>query len=393
MTPRERILATVLLAGVLVAGGGFLYSQLYLAEMDNRRATIEFLRKENREKDDRIALVRKQKAVYDRAKQLSLPPEIDLGRLEYERYLRGVLEKSGFVAGDLRITPEPADFNSSPKVPGKKEPIYVSLPFAVNAHGTLDSFVDALERFYQTPLLHRIKGLVIQKPLTQATPTGQQRQGDLDFTFTVEALVLNGVNPRSYLLPNIERWMIAADALAAPRGAPAGLALALWAVGPTGLMGPRSLDGSPLLAPRQRDYAAIAGKNIFYGPDANLARDERRKVEPTKFVHLMSIYQDVDTGRWEAWLRDRYNNQNTRLRCSPGFDSFRIKGEDGETVLRGKVVRMEQQDLVIQVDDKHYRFHIGQSLDEALRKPLNSSQMKELGLAVATTGKNAPGGE
>ena len=64
-------------------------------------------------------------------------------------------------------------------------------------------------------------------------------------------------------------------------------------------------------------------------------------------------------------------------------EAFRIMDAEGEALLRGKVVRIEERDLVFKVDEKLYSIHVGQNLEDALKKPLNTEQMKEMGLTVA----------
>src|SRR5262245_19572135 len=243
MTPRERKLVIGLLIILLLVGGGLAYWQLYLPKLDELHANIEQYRKTNRESDEKIAQILKQRVVLDRARHLSLPPDVDMDRREYEKYLRKLFTDTGFQTP--RVTSEQPDVNTSPKVGAKKEAVYTLLPFTVTAKGNLRAVSRAMENFYHTPLLHRIKGLSIARPLTQQGTTRQP--GELDVTINFEAVVLAGASPRGYLLPNMDRWMVAADGLAAARGAPAGLAFGLWALGPTGLNGPTGLDGKPKL--------------------------------------------------------------------------------------------------------------------------------------------------
>jgi hypothetical protein len=393
MNPRERILAGVLLVVVVLGGGAFLYLKVFLPELEDRRAGIEKLKKENQEKEDKIKQVLGQRPTLDKARHLSLPPDVDLARREYENYLTNLLHRNGFAAGSFRVTPEQPDTNSSPKlgVGTRREPIYTSLPFTVQAHGSLYALVETLEHFYDTSLLHRVKSLSIQRPLTTSGPQAQQpqqpqmpqmpgrpgapgapqrRAGELDINFTVEALVLAGAPPRSYLLPNINRLIVAADAMAALRHGPTGLGIGLWALSPTGLKGPRTRPQPSRL------YASIAGKDIFFGMPTERNREE---VEVTRFVFLTDI-SITDGTRQQAFLYDRWNNRHQRLRASAGFDTFKIV--DGEETALAKVVRINDRDLIFRVDESYYMIHVGQSLGDALKKPLTAEQQQVFGLVA-----------
>src|SRR5205823_912441 len=103
----------------------------------------------------------------------------------------------------------------------------------------------------------------------------------------------------------------------------------------------------------------------------------------TRFVYLTDI--TFSPKRNEAFLYDRYNNRKTRLRKEAGFDSFKILDNDGETRLRGRVIKIEPRDVVVSINEKYYDFHIGESLEETLKKPLNAEELKAFG--VSSKGK------
>lgn len=383
MNQRERLLALGLLVLVIGGGGLFLYKSVYLSELDDRRAAIERYQRDIEQNEERILQIQKQKKILEVARQLSLPADVDLDRREYQKYLEDLLRRSGFASGSFRISSEPPDTNSSPKLTaGKKDPIYTSLPFTVQAHGSLSSLVDCLERFYHTGLLHRVKGLQITRPLTSTTPQ-QQRSGELDFKMTIEALVLTGADSRPYLLPNLSRRLLFIDIVTALRRGPVGLALVPWAVGPAGPLGPHEATES------FRKYAAIAGKNIFFGPQPVVVDRTKEDVELTRYVYL--THTSRDDQRVEAFLYDRYNNRQTRLRTSPGFDSFRVMDLEGEPLVRGKVIQINQREIVFRVDENYHVLHIGQNLEDALKTSLTAEQLKKLGLAAAPVKKDGAG--
>src|SRR5262249_27327634 len=144
-----------------------------------------------------------------------------------------------------KIVPQKPDTKSSPLLPGKK-PVYTRLTFNVDeAHGNLESIVRMLDQFYRSGMLHQIKKINIQRPLTRTNPF--QAADDLDINLTIEALVLNGAEVRPYL-PFVERRAVLLDTVSHFEGGPAALALGLWASSTEGKMAP------PPLAPMKRHY-------------------------------------------------------------------------------------------------------------------------------------------
>jgi hypothetical protein len=384
MTTRERVLATVFLVLVIAGGGAFLFKQMFLDRLRERRAAVERLQKDIQEKELVIAQVMKDRTRLDRMRQLSLPQDVDMARREYEKYLSNLLRQSGFAAGSFRIDPAQPDVNSSPKLPGaRKEPVYTVLPFTVaGGRGDLASLVEAMERFYHTGLLHRIKSINIRRPLT--TSPGQ-RQGELDVDLTVEALIVNGADNRPYLLPNLPRRVLALDVLTALRGGPPGLALAGWSAGPTGPLGPQTLASTPRL------YASIAGKDIFHGPSQVVREDRKEEVDPTRFTKLVNITQTESHN--EAIIYDQYNNRKTRLRVRRGYNTFPlVRDGDQRALVLATVVQMKDRDVILATDlkaedlfelgsrDEMQGFHSLKELNEAAWKDLVRDRRTPAGL-------------
>lgn len=369
MTARERVLSAGVLLTVTLAGGAFLLYQFLLVPLRERDATIESVRDDLDKKQQRVREVMAARPKLDRWRSLSLPADTDLALREYEKELSELLRSSGFAVGSFSVVPKPVDAKTAPAIPGKG-PVYTRLTFTVMAHGSLANLVHALEGFYRTGLLHQIKNLSIQRPLTG----GEQQGGGLDINMTVEALSVAGGGNRPYLLPNVDPRLVVLDAVAGLRGGPAGLALAASAGSPTGPVGPR------LLARPERVYEAVAAKDIFLGRQEQAAPAARgEEIVLTRFVHLTDITHNGP--RAEAFLYDRVHNRKTRLRAEPGFDSFRVTDDEGEPVVRGKVLRVEERDVVFLAGDKHYALHVGQSLEDAMRKPLSSEDLRARGVA------------
>jgi hypothetical protein len=373
MTSRERNLASVILAILVIFGGAFFGYYFYLEPLRQRDATIALLQKDIEGKRARIVQVEASRPRLERWRYLSLPGDVNLAQREYDGYLRDLLRQSGFSAEAItRIDTKPADSRSSPTLPGKKEPVYTVLSFNVVARGPLPNLVRLLEGFYRSGMLQRIKTLSIQRPVTTSAT---QRPNELDINLTIEALIVGGVESRPYLLP-LDRRVLALETAAALRHGPGGLGWLLAAAQPSGPLGPR------VLAEPARQYASIADKNIFYGPPPPAPPPPTRQTPPsidmTQFTFLTDITRSET--RTEAFFYDRYNNTRTRIRHSAGFDSFRIRDNNGDTLVQGKVVRIDDRDVLFQAGGQYYAVHVGQSLKEAMAKPLTAAQRKEFNL-------------
>ncbi len=385
MTVRERFLAMGVLGFITLAGVAVIVLQFIVTPLKERNRSIDRLKNEIAERRDRVFAIQAEKPKLELWRKQSLPADVGLARLEYEKYLRKLFSQSGFEASNYSVIPKALDTRTGIlPAAGKKEPPLTPLTFSVTATGEMADLVDFLERFYRTPLLHEIKSLNINRSVNSLVPAGapffgarapQQPKNELTITMNIEALVLHEADTRKQLLPGIDRQLAGLDMVATLSGGPAGFALLPWAIGPTGPLGPG------VLAAPAREYASIAGKDIFYGPPA--AEQVTAKLDTLEDVYLTDI---TFNGRWEAFLYVRYDKSKTRLRASAGFDSFRIRDYKGETLAQGKVIRIEDRDLIFRSGDKYYSMHVGQNLDEVFKHPLEAIQVKELGLAAASNG-------
>jgi hypothetical protein len=365
MNARERILAMTVAAAVLVAGGGFLFFQLFVSPLKARDASIRTATEDKDKKKKELLQAQLDHAKLQRFKALSLPGDPNLAAREYERFLRDLFVKSRFQAEKVQITAKAPDTKGPQLGPPRKQvPIYTTLEFVVDVTGKLENVVRAMESFYRTGLLHAIKNVTMEIPRLRDT---QQQPDELTVKLTIDALIVTGADHRPYLLPNIDRRLVAIDAAAALRGFPTGLAWAAWGLGASGPNGPG------VLATKSRKYSAIAAKNIFIG----LPPEERREVvETTKYVFLTHI---ILNDRYnEAFLYDRYNDIKRPLRNQPGFSQVTIQDSAGDPLLTVKVVQIDARDLVFSVGDKYYSMRVGQNLADGMRQPLSDDQVEAL---------------
>jgi hypothetical protein len=169
------------------------------------------------------------------------------------------------------------------------------------------------------------------------------------------------------------------------------------------LPSPSSLAFEPrVLSEANRDYGKMGLKNMFTGVQSTeTPRETESPADVLRFVKLTTIFYNPDRRRWEASLYDqaagptRVTEQdedggeskvkviwekqiNTRI-----LNELKFSDRFNNTVLDGKVVHIDEGQVVFQVDSKFYRLRCGDTLHPAIEKPLSASEVKELGLAAA----------
>lgn len=368
MTTRERFMAGGVLSLIVLAGGAFLFNVLFLDPLAQRRRAIDDLRSGIKRKTERKEQVLAEWTKLVRWRQQSLPGDTDTEQYSttrrlYNQYLRDLMAECELDAPAMKVQSQKPDVRSSPQI-GKK-PIYTKLTFTVSdARGNLAGVVKLLERFYHGGMLHQIKDLTVTRPRTR---TDDQRADDLDVKLTVEALVVNGTPPRDYL-HYFDRRLLAADAMNAVRGGPSGLGLAFYALGPTSPYGPTSL------AEPRRHYEDLLARNVFFP-----AEERQGETEVTQFVYLTDIThneKDAHGHENEALLYNRLEGKSQRLRARRGFDSFSVRDDRGDVVVKGTVLRLDERDVYFSADGKFYAIHVGQNLEEALRYPVSEDKAR-----------------
>jgi hypothetical protein len=334
MNPRERILAVTVILLIITAGLGFGAYQFYLSPMKAKRANLLKFREEELTKLERVKKIMDQRPRLERYRQESLPGDVDVAKLKYTRFLKDLLETSNF--RNISVTSRAKENRGTPTLTNKT-PIYTPLSFSVSGNANIENLVTMLESFYRKGLLHQIRTLDIKRPLTLLQ---DQRQDELDVTMTVEALVVNGADKRDTLMPTLNKQLGQADVVAGLQTGPTGLGAALWAVGPFGPRGPG------VLAQPDRDYSAMAAKNIFFGPprSATAARPVTQ-LEELRFTILTDITKDLEKNRISASLYDQANQaakDHTTLRTLGGFNEFSLlRTNQAITLVHGEVLQID----------------------------------------------------
>jgi hypothetical protein len=361
MNPRERVLAILLGCVIILGGLGFFGYQFVLVPWNKRSKDLDNLAKDSKTKQQRIDEIKAHQAELARWKMLSLPAEPEVSRREYAKYLNDLCSRHG-VAPGFTVTAKPLE-KAAANGPNKdKEPIFTKLTFTIAGQATMPSLVGVLEEFYKTGLLHEVKNISIQRQLTNTDPA---RANELTVNMTVEALIITGADKRAYVLPNIDRRLLAADLAATLQHGPTGLGMALWAAGPSGPMGPGLLAGqrsgpaptdeavSAMFNEAPRSYEAIAKKNVFFGKSAS-ASDRQELGSPVwlapRFVKLTGITTN-DVGKVTGGLWDVSTGNYVKLRATAAYDTFTfIKDGDRKPVLRGIVVKLDDRDLIYRAE-------------------------------------------
>jgi hypothetical protein len=392
MNTRERILAIGVLAILVVVGGFFLVQAVFLGPLQKKSESIALLLDQIDKKTARVEEIQAELPKLERWRALSLPSDVDVSRVAYEKWLTNLLQEQGF--SGVTVTPKPTDFKTGVIATGaaanKAPPVFAKLFYSVTARASLANLVRLLDKFYSAGLLHQIRTLSIQRPLTQ---TALQQRTDLDINLSIEALSLTGADPGKLLLPPIDNRMLAVATAAAWRQGPVGLAFVPDALGPRGVWGPGKL------APTDRDYNEIAKKDIFIGRTGTIAY---RDVDPNRFYKLTDISENEEPRGTvikkvkQANLYDVYNNRKSRLQAesNSGYQTFTTREENNNVSFKGKVVKINKRDLIFQGAEEspfgsgsYFRIKVGGTMAEALRKPLPKEELVNEGLVKA----DAPG--
>jgi len=176
---------------------------------------------------------------------------------------------------------------------------------------------------------------------------------------TVEALVVNGAKVREELTPKLPDSKEKEKLPYTPR----------------------------VLAEPGRTYALMGKKNMFIGiaPAKVEAKEDKlteEKQEVLRFVKLTGLWREADSTRWQATLYDQAKGgSEIKLSKSPSWRAkFKILDKYEETTIEGRVVHIDEEQLVFKTDEKYYRLRCGDFLYPAIRKPLSSRELRGLGI-------------
>jgi hypothetical protein len=320
MSSREKFLAIILIVAMVAVAGGFLGYQLVYKPVTASAKDAAKLQDEVDELElKKTALETDQFNYETRTRKKSLPQDVTVAQREYERLIDRMLRQAKFT-GPI-ITPRPPDTKTDvPQLAGKK-PAFTKLDFEVQVKGELLSLVDFLYTFYRQPLLQQVRKITINKPTRSR---GETSNRELEFTFTIEALVLDRADDRRVLLAPPPGATIGASAAGATAFAVASVESGLGSPFlPTNVLA-RAPAGATL-ASAQKEYRRIADKNIFFDPprppEPKKVVVEKKEEEPMEvvqkepdlgpYLHLTRI-SHAD-GRSTALIFDRMKKEDYEI--------------------------------------------------------------------------------
>jgi hypothetical protein len=144
------------------------------------------------------------------------------------------------------------------------------------------------------------------------------------------------------------------------------------------LMASTSTVKPRVLAEPIRSYREMTARHMFQGSKKD-EEDEKlseEKKEVLRFVRLTTLSHNGR--RWEAYLYDLGKGGEERRINAITLDKFSIFDQYDNPMLSAKVIKIDERNLVIQVDGKFYRLQVGDFFYPALDTPLTPAQMREL---------------
>lgn len=368
MTLRERNLLAVLVGIAVVIGGALAVRQwLYKPLVEANRARNELIA-DVAQKRELIDFVRHEQKRLEKYKVLSLPSNPDQAAADYSNYLNTLLRNGGLT---VSVKGPPANLLKAAPPQGKKAG-HVVLPFTVSATGEIRNVVKTLEELKNAPIAHRVKSLA----LTPADPSSRE-PSKLSLQMTIEALIVYKADSFHPYLSTPDSSLVLLESIAGLRGAPLGMAVGPWAISKA------TVQAIVKREPKStRNYGDIPNRNLFAGLLPEPPSFDPGPIDGGLDVRSYIKLVHTDPSAKEAFLRNYvFRSRELRLKATKGsgYDVFRITNEDGDVVLvKGKVLRVDQRDVYFQVGEDIYGIHIGQSLADAMRRPLFLEETDEL---------------
>lgn len=337
------------LALAVAAGLGailFLGERIFWRPYQEARNRLSNLERDVDQKDRELRTLNLEKLNMAKWNKLSLSANPGRAAAEYGSMLKPLLRECGLTVDDFQGPPPQDAFN----VGSQKKAKHIVLPFQVRAKGTVASLAQTLEALQRMPVMHRVKTMVVDRV------DAKDRAGKLNIQMTIEAMIVSGANNQpKFSLENL-----------AP-------------------------------AATTRMYNEVAMRNPFVGalpapppppPEKVIVKEEEPPPpsgpDPRLFIRLDTIVTSDNEAFLRNLLTDMKETRPMKLRATPnaqGFDVFRIMDEGGSrVVVKGKVLRIDARDVYFQVGDKVYAFQIGQTMAEAMTRPLTTSELNSMEL-------------
>ncbi len=359
----------LMIAGGIFAAcfGLFVVANRFYEGITDRQNQVDSLQVEEANLNARMARLDKARKEVDKWKAISLPGNLAVSSLMYKNYLQEMLLRHNFT---IRSVSEPNRLASGSS--RQAAPLTTNIGYDVVFEARLGQLTNFLKEFYSVNVPHLIKNIAIE-------PIGKGGDARLVVTMKVEALSMSNTPIRQAVIPNPTGLIAQLEMLSAMKRVPVGLLYSLSQVTTAGYHGQSKLASS--LRP-EREYATMQRKNVFAGLASATASQSNNPVaakqpdqEILKYTQLTSITANYITE--EGLLRVRKTNKYVKLRAEGGVNEFEIRDGDDQLVLKGKVLAIKPRDLVFETKGKAYVLHVGQFVEEALKKELTTEELKQ----------------
>ncbi len=315
MSQREKILAGIVLAIVVILAGRFAYGR-YQGAIESRLTELTTAKQELA--DINLAIKKGEHSLrkLEKWQKRSLPANREKALSLYQAWLLAKAKAAGLTVEDIT----PAQRQTS-------KDAYKSIGCTLTGSGSLSSVSALLYEFYRAPQLQQVTMLRLLRPVGAS---------QIQVTFEVEALILPGAEATGSL----------------PEGETKRLALAS-------------------LADYQKSLGDRDLMNVYTPPRTVVARTD--PPPPPKFDDSEHARFSGSIGvgdKFQAWVHVRTTGETLHLR--PG-DTFKV----GQ--LEGQIVSVEERSMVYQAGDKKYRVTLDQPLRKGTEigpdgKPLASAR-------------------
>ncbi|HMO34976.1 MAG TPA: hypothetical protein PKA06_02935 [Gemmatales bacterium] len=364
------MLRLLMIAGGIfaVAFGLFVVATRFYEGITDRQTQIDSLTLEETNLDLRLARLEKAKKDVDKWKAISLPGNLAASAILYKNYLQEILLRHKLT---LKSFSEPNRLISG--TTRQAAPVTSNIGYDIVFEARLGQLISFLKDFYSVNVPHAIKNMAIE-------PLGKGGDLRLLVTMKVEAMAMSNTPMRQSVVPNPTGTVATLEMLAAMKRVPVGLFYSLSQVSQGGHFGQLKLASQHK---PERQYEVMTKKNVFAGlasPDAAPSTNTTTVAktpdpELLKYTQLTSITANYVTE--EGLLRIRKTNKYVKLRAEGGVNEFEIRDGDDQLVLKGKVLAIKPRDLVFETGGKAYLLHIGQFMEDALRRELTPEELKQ----------------
>ncbi len=365
---------------LLLAGGGIgLIAVVFfwvVRPMMQKDQKIKSLKRQVEAKFAELQKINEERKKFQDYEFRSLPKQKALAKAGYDRYLQGLFARNGIHPANTTIDPgQPKSTTIRlANVSGRPMEVYTAYPYQIKIKSTnYENVIKLLTDFDRAPVLHRVNSVKLE-------PTDKKgRDADeVSVYLELEAVVVDPKDKQAKTGVFVYYHTLMAGV---------GVGFVPWG----------GLDNKRIGPKTQRDYMDIARLNIFYGgteeppppsPEKKNEKPEdkgpppppppRDYSEELKFVKLEQIdnFEDGQT------LRAGFRNWNVSSKpiTFKAKDKFAFKSPEGDVMLSGTIVKVEDRDVVFTAKGNVYKIHNGSSLYEAMTGEVGTAVIQGSGM-------------